>query len=646
MLDIDWSAHVRTAPSVSAKTSAIDTFEDDDEDEDDGGMSDLFTDRGEPAAVTQAPAASPASGFAVAGGNGPAPLWPDWQRYSAGGQVSEVRIERSSALGKRETLGDFPANTSRVQLIDLYGAGGYLITPIDQFGNPIHPHQPPITLTVPVDHIHLQQRSRVPSGQGQSSGGGYPPAQPDSRMFDYLAARDRSSSEREAIEAKERMTREHRVAEAQAELAAAQAGLTDKTLNNFTSMSNAMFTEHTARVNRQSENERMHYEQLAARERAIAHEQTKAQESSLSLLMRQQQVVIDQARLDQDRREQSYKEDRDRREARERMDAAERERMRAEDRDRERQHSAAMTQLMTARMEANNPMNAIMAVGAMFVPMLGIADKFGLIEAFKERFVTPKEKEEDDASGWSGTVKEVVKQFGEVAKIAMTPPMEDDDDDDEDDEGEADGVWTREDGLLQDDSGQLYHPESGDPLTLDQAAALLRGVRPAAVVATAAAPAAPAAPPLPDHVIAARDAHKDAYREVGGPAALAAMQRERRVIEDVPEVANDVEAPAAPVHPADAARVSAKHQKSARQIMRKLVEALARAEARPETWQTFVVSAVKRDPEAMKAYLSVTGIRRAAVEAGGADELVTRFIAALDAFEGPMKEFVKDIPRG
>jgi len=604
---------------------------------------------------------------------GSAPVWSDWARYSTSGETYHLRVNRMGGTGKMEHLGDFPAMCSRLDIIKTFGPGTFLCTPIDQFGADLDLANTPYVLEIPPDHIYFQEQRRLNGADTVAPAPmSYGAGQVTDSTFAYLQQKDKATFDREMSDRTDLREREARLEESRADANASQFGMAAKTVDNYTTMVSTLMNQGATRSDAQARAEREWYNRSADRDREQMKEHGSLQSQSLTMVVDQARIQADQARTDldrresrmreerlerretenreQNRREAQIKEERDRREARERQDRAEDDRRRAEERERERSHNASMTALMTQRMEASNPMNSLMAVGTMLVPALALAEKLGLVDAFKDRFVSPKE-EEDKADGWAGIVKEVIKQAGEVGKVIMTPAMQLEQDDDEDDE---DDLIEREDGLLQDSEGVIYHPDTEEEMTLEQAREWLstngRGLTNDEIAAAEAEQARIAEEAaVPEHVKAARAAHGDAYREVGGPAALAAMGREKY---DPSAGGATAPAPTEPPrtrtnlrqHPADKANIPAADQAMARKLMVKLVEGLRK---HPQAkWQALTISAVKHAPKALGGYLTATTIRKAAEEAGADDVLINKYIALLNKIEGPLAALIKDIPRG
>ncbi len=542
--------------------------------------------------------------------------------------------------------------------------GAYLCTPVDGSGEDLDLPNTPYVLEFPPDHIYFKEKARLtaatpPGAAPPPQFAGYPGVGAGlgvDRAFDYLQAKDESTLAREMADRKALLEREARIDEARADLHANQFGIADKVIDSYTNVIAGANNQLTARMNDQAEAERSWYDRAAQRDRDAMKGYADLQNQGLAMVLKQSDNQLERMRLDSEARERAYreerdrreareKEERDRREARERQDEIRRNQERAEQRDRDREHQAAMLGLITAKAEAMNPMNSLMQVGAMLGPALVFAEKLGVIDALKEKFLSKEEPEE--ASDWAGVVKETVKQIGEVGKAMFEggPQLEVDDDDEEIE------LYEREDGLLQDDDGNLYDPETEEELTEGEARAWLvahgRGITDKT---TTEVPDQPVTQEVPEHVKVAREAHGDAYREVGGPAALAAMNRQHAV----PGVApSEAEAQARATegkktglrkHPADAAGIPAEDQREARKLMKALVKALGKN--KQDDWVTLTVKAVKRSPKAMQAYLKATTIRKAAEEAGADDTLINRYIGGLNKYDGPFKALIADIPRG
>jgi hypothetical protein len=679
--DVDWNAYEPTpAPPAAAPSPAgapaesasfggaeFDLFGDDPEDSSD-------------AASGVDPRSNQAQQPRGVGGRsssvvGAAPIWSDWSRYSSGGETYQLRVNRVGPTGKTETLGDFPAFASRLDIIRQFGPGTFLCIPIDQFGAELDLVNTPYVLEVPPDHIYFQEQRRLaPPGVAPAAApSGYGGGHVTDGTYAYLQQKDEAALARDMADREDLRERESKLSQDRADTSASQFGMAAKTVDNYTNMVSTLMNQGATRSDAQARAEREWYNRSADRDREQTQAHSSLQSESFKSMVEQARLQasqsrddltardsrmreerterLEQARHEEARKDKQSRDERDRREARERTDRVEADRMRAEERERERAHTAAMSQLMMTRMEASNPMNSLMAVGAMLVPALALAEKFGLVDAFKERFV--KGKEEEDATGWASVVKEAITQFGEVGKVMMTPAMQLEGDDDDDDE-----LIERDDGLLQDADGSIFHPDTEEELTLEQARQWLadngRGLPDdeiAAAEAEQAAAAAAAEAAIPDHVRAARAGHGDAYREVGGPAALAAMNREKYIPatgtagnEPAPTEPNERQRTGLRAHPADVAKLPAKDQAMARKLMVKLVEGLRKHPQ--DKWQALTISAVKHAPKALGGYLTATTIRKAAEEAGADDVLINKYIGLLNSIEGPLAAIIKDIPRG
>lgn len=628
---------------------------------------------------------------------GVTPIWHNWHEYSTPENPHLLRVYRHLATGRQQDLGELPASASRIDILERWGPGTYLAQPVTQFGEPLNISGTPWVLDLPADHMFLQDRR-----------GGAPVAAPAATpmpmygspsldpVFGYLGRIDESRLAKDLADRDALRAREVAAMDAATKAAEAQAGLADRMIMHQTDLSSKMMDTHARRLDQQAASEREWWAGAAQRDRAALSEARQLQESGMTLLVTTMTNNLEQERMREERRrvdekaerEERYRlerEVRDRAEAAERLRETERERIRAEDAQRAREHMAAMQQLMMAQTNASNPMNAIMAVGSMLAPALLFAEKLGVLDVMKDKLkdlLTPAEKEETGSgSAWADVIKEAVKQGGETVRAItdraafIEEGADDEEEEDEDEDGPVGPLRPRPDGLLQDEEGGVFTIRGdrvavepiewggarggggggGDqqqpprrpqaprrrerekvPVEVNAGGGGGGGEQPQQQPqATAQQPAAqqPAAQQSPETIAAAQAAHASAYRDVGGPAAIAAMGRTKTA-----------DAKPTKEHPADAAGIDPKAQKTARAVMKELVRQIRTL---PEAkWQEVTIKAVNHNPEALGAYLTAMSIRKAAEEAGADDSLINRYIKLLNAIEGPLALVIKDIPRG
>lgn len=651
-----------------------------DEDDDDEPAPDHPRGGAAPGSAARAPAGT--SG--VAGLMGSTPIWPDWSAYANDGVTYHVRITRMTGTGAEEQLGELPAFAPRVEVAKRWGPGQYLARPVDHFGRELNIPNTPYILNMPPDHIYFQDQARHSQGAGGTASGAGSSVPPymmsmpsNDAMFSYLSAERESQLARDLEEKRLAAQREAAVASERASLDAARAGLADKTITHHTDLVKDVMLVSSQRLDKAADAERQQWQAFGAREREASERHLKLQTDGLGMIMSQMQTNMEAARLQFEREREERREERDRRdraereereerrrreeqdrkdrEHRDRMDALAREAREAEERRQQREHQQAMQAAMQAQMNASNPVNSIMTVITMATPLIAMADKVGFLDGIKDRI---SGRGSEPAGGWSDVGKTLIETVGEVAKEAFkgggAPFLAEEDDEDE---GE---LFERPDGLLQDEEGRLYHPETEEELTVLQAQAWLEAQARAALGAPGGAAMIEETPIDPREVEAEQERQRiaaqvdaEAYRPVGGPAAVAAARRAASaanagsggngaggVASNGANGANGASAQ----HPATLAGVPKPQQKMARAIMIALVRKLN--ELPEDDWKAVTIKAVKHDPAAMNAYLRAMTIRGAAAEAGASPGLVDRYLAKLETIDGLYGVLLKDVPRG
>lgn len=532
------------------------------------------------------------------------PIWEQFKQLQ-GTEAYSLRIQRMTPQGSREDLGHLEPDASHEMLVEhvirlkiavgeppMAAAGRYLVMPVSGNGKPMRPE--PYSLRIPGDHptIIAAMQGRIDlrkdaSATPQSHQGGYPmgmgmspvAALGSPPVWDYLKQRDTAQATIEAERLRHISQKESEIAEANKDLRALQADLTDTHLSKVTSFMEKTFDAHKSgsEVLRQREAE------LAK----AAIEQANGGWMQVMAFMQQQQAA-ERARAESAERE---REERRRSDEREReLRRQEHERAMAEIRQSERAafEKAMALQLETIRGDAirreatereraeqretfsKTMLELTLAQVKQQSPLGGLEN----LAKLKEVVASVKEL--------TGEVKEEQSFMGEVREMVS-------------DFMEANNERTR----ILANAGMLEDPEAAPPMQQ-------------AVIAPPRA--IPQAPPQDDGVF--WNGQIPTGQAFVAPGAQGLQNGAQPVVTLPP-----------PPPPDPTAALPLDIRKQAKRLIRATVDRLR--EAPSDQWATITQAGVMANPQVVVPYLKAATVRRALIDAGADQAMVESILAGL-----------------
>ena len=536
---------------------------------------------------------------------------PIWEQYNIrkGEGFYQLRIQRMNEVGRREELGELPADAGPNHLIHRYKKPGrYLIMPVNEHGKSML--NDPKIIDIPADHPVLAELLAKPDGLR-------PPPMPPSMgmggdLLNYLSKREmRELEERRYVEEKAR-TEQARLDESRSAVAREHADIARKSTDQATTLFTKVLEgdrDRSAQLMREQREAREaaakrmeeQYDRAQREDKARADRMMEQQGGFFAQVLQLNNQTIERERTrltleaaekrrqdeaDREYRNTMVQEERRRWEARmqqerdeRRQQADDRELARKEEQDRrdraserergrDMEHQRMMMELMKDRQSASNPLAAITTAVIAAKPVMDLlgVDVSDLGEGLRNVLAGGNDEPERGVFG----------ELMDVAKAALT-------------------------------SGAL----GGLP--------------------------ALAGPPPPDYDEYLGEAEPEpaqltydfaagAVAEPQGIAALAA--HEANLAGGAPASANPVPpAPSTPAHPADA--LDSDTKRTARRALRQLIDQLTQADA--STWPEVVGAAVMAGGEPVLSYLAACGITFSAREAGASAEMAAQLVTAVDA---------------